>query len=106
MSYKIDATDPKNLSNKILSEEQTRRKLLNHAKLIGCEKEMLILFAQADKQMRNCSNQKERQDIGKLYAILTYKLLGGGGQLFVDNQLVCDDRSKEEKENNNNTTTN
>lgn len=98
MSYKIDATDPNNLSDKVLDEHKTRKRLLNHARLVGCEKDMLLLFAKADKQMRNCTNDKERKDIGKFFATQVYKLLGGGGQLFIDGQLVCDDRTEHEKQ--------
>lgn len=92
MSYKIDASDPNNLSDKILSEKETRCRLLTHAKLLGFEKDMLLLFAKADKLMKNCTNEKEKQDIGKLYSILVYRLLGGGGQLYIDGNLICDDQ--------------
>jgi hypothetical protein len=98
MSFKIDADDAENLNQKILQEQETRKRLLTHARMIGCEKDMLILFAKYDKLLRNCTNEKERADIGKLGAYSVYKLLGGGGQLFIDGQLVCDDRSVEEKE--------
>lgn len=89
---KIDATKAENLNNKVVTEQETRKRFLMHARLAGCEKEMLLLFAKYDKLMRNCSNDKERADIGKLGAIETYRLLGGGGELFVDGQLVCKDR--------------
>lgn len=88
---KIDATDPNNLSNKVLSERETRKKLLNHARLVGCEKDMMLLFAKYDKLLRNCSNEKEREDIGKMGAVETYRLLGGGGELYINNELVCKD---------------
>lgn len=88
----IDATDPNNLSNKVLEERETRKRLLNHARLIGCERDMLLLFAKYDKLMRNCTNDKERADIAKLGAVETYQLLGGGGELYVDGQLVCKEK--------------
>ena len=91
MSYKIDASDPNNLSNKVVSERETRRRLLKHARLLGFEKDMLLLFMKADKLMKNCTNEKERQDIGKLYSVLIYRLLGGGGQLYIDGNLICND---------------
>lgn len=89
---KIDATDSSNLSDKVLQERETRARLLKHARLVGCERDMLLLFAKYDKLMRNCSNEKERADMAKLGAVETYKLLGGGGELYVDGQLVCKDR--------------
>lgn len=88
---KIDATDSNNLSNTVLEEKVTRRKLLTHARLVGCEKDMLLIFAKYDKLLRNCSNEKEKNDIGRLGAVEIYKLLGGGGELYVDGQLVCKD---------------
>jgi len=88
---KIDAADSSNLSNKVMSERETRKKLLTHARSIGCEKDMLLLFAKADKLLRTCTNEKERKDIGKLFAVQVYQLLGAGGELFVDGQLVCKD---------------
>ena len=91
MSYKIDATDSNNLSNKVLSERETRFRLLNHARLVGCEGDMRILFDKYDKLLRNCTNQKERNDISKLGAYEMYRLLGGGGELYVDGNLVAKD---------------
>lgn len=88
---KIDAGNAAHLSNKVLQEQETRRRLLTHARLIGCERDMLLLFAKYDKLMRNCTNDKERADIAKLGAVETYQLLGAGGELYVDGQLVCKD---------------
>jgi hypothetical protein len=88
---KIDATDPNNLSNKVLPEQQSRRNFLTHARMMGCEREMMLLFVKYDKLMRNCTNDKERADIAALGAVEVYKLLGGGGELYVNGQLVCKD---------------
>jgi len=91
MSYKIDATDPNNLSNKVLSEQETRFRLLKHARLVGCEGDMRLLFEKYDKLLRNCTNQQERDDISKLGAYEMYRLLGGGGELYVNGNLVAKD---------------
>lgn len=88
---KIDATNPDNLNGKVLDERETRKKLLSHARFVGCERDMLLLFAKADKAMRNCTNEKEKQDLGKFFAVDVYRLLGGGGELYIDGQLVCKD---------------
>lgn len=92
MSYKINADDPNNLSSKVLEERETRKRLLNHARTLGFEKDMMILFAKYDKLLRNCTNDKERSDIAKLGAVEAYKLLGGGGELYVNGQLVMKDK--------------
>jgi hypothetical protein len=91
MSFKTDTTGTIGFNDKVLSEQETRKRLLTHARLIGCEKEMLLIFAKYDKLLRNCTNEKERNDIGKLGAVEIYRLLGGGGELVVDGQLVCKD---------------
>ena len=88
---KIDATNPDNLSDRVLEERETRKRFLTHARERGCEREMLILFAKYDGLMRNCTNQKEREDMRKLGALEVYRLLGGGGELYVDGQLVMKD---------------
>ncbi len=91
MSFKIDATDPANLKNTALSERETRRRLLTHARLLGFEKDMLLLFAKYDKLLRNCTNEQERSDISKLGAVEVYRLLGGGGELYIDGRLIVKD---------------
>jgi len=91
MSYKIDATDPKNLSNKVLPEKETRFRLLKHARLVGCEGDMRLLFEKYDKLLKNCTNEQERQDIAKLGAYEIYRLLGGGGELYVNGEMVAKD---------------
>ena|ERR1035437_9304741 len=98
----IDAANADNLNGKILDERETRKRLLNHARLAeidrgmtGLEREMLMLFAKADKQLRVCKNDSERADLGKLFAIQVYEILGKGGQLYIDGQLVCDDMKKD-----------
>lgn len=92
IEYEIDATDPRNLSDKVLTEQETRKRILTHAKLVGCEGDMLKLFAKYDKLLRNCTNQKEREDIGKMGAYETWRLLGGGGELYINGQLVAKDK--------------
>lgn len=89
---KIDASDPDNLSEVVVDERETRKRLLNQSRRLGCEQEMLKIFAKYDGLMRNCTNEKERQDIGKLGAFEVYALLDKGGKLYVDGQLVYDSK--------------
>lgn len=91
MSFKIDASDSQNVSKKVLPEQETRRRLLKHARFVGCEGDMKILFDKYDRLLRNCTNDKERVDIAKLGAYEMYRLLGGGGELYVDGNLVAKD---------------
>lgn len=76
-------------SNRVVPEAETRKRFLNWAREIGCEREMLMLFARADKALKNCRNEQERKDMSKLFCLEVYNLLGGNGELVVDGQLVC-----------------
>ena len=49
------------------------------------------LFEKYDKLLRNCTNAHEREDIAKLGIYEAYRLLGGGGELYVDGSLVAKD---------------
>ncbi len=89
---KIDATNENNLSNKIVSEKETRKKFLSEARRMGCEKEMFMVLSKYDNLLRNCTNSKERSDIAKLGCVEVYRLLGGGGELYIDGQLVIKEK--------------
>jgi hypothetical protein len=80
---------PQEMSDVILDERETRKRLLNHARIVGCGREMLILLGKYDKIFRNCRNEVERRDIAKLASVEVFKLLGGYGNLVVDGQIVC-----------------
>lgn len=84
----VDMNDPANYSLKVLPERETRRRMLTHARMKGCEKEMLLCFAKYDKLMRACKNESERKDMAKLACIEVYSLLGKGGELVVDGAVV------------------
>lgn len=84
--------DSSKISDKILGERETRKRLLNHARTYGFEKDMMLLFGKYDKLLRNCTNETEVKDISKLGAIEIYKLLGGYGTLVVDNQIIFNDK--------------
>lgn len=88
---KIDLTDTNNISNKVVSEKDSRRKWLMKARQEGYEKDMLLLFSKYDRLMRLAKDDKERADIAKLGVLEVYKLMGGGGKLYVDGQLVANE---------------
>ena len=84
---KIDASNPDNLSNKVLSERETRSRFLTRARKLGCEREMMMLFAKYDNLLRNCSNDEERKGISQLGAYEVGRLLGFE-ELVVDGMPV------------------
>ena len=73
---KIDASNPDNISKKVATEKETRGAMLKHARRLGCEREMLILFAKYDNLLRNCTSEEERKGISQLGAYEVGKLLG------------------------------
>jgi len=87
--FKIDLSNPNDINCKVRTEQETRSNLLRHAKMVGCEKEMTILLNKYDSLLKKCTNDKERDDISKLGIYEIYKLLGGGGELYVNGQLVA-----------------
>lgn len=96
MAIKIGESEK--ISDRVLSEHDTRKKFLNKAKEVGSFKDMLKLFAVTDQKMRLCGNAKEREDIAKIAAIMAYNLLGSAdGSLTINNEVVIDDRTEEEK---------
>jgi hypothetical protein len=109
--YLFDSTNPDDVSKKITSEQETRKKFLTVASWAGRERDMLLLFAKYDKLMRNTDNEDKKKDISKIGAIEVYKLLGDcfaslksssalqipgleshKGELWVDGELVYKDK--------------
>ena len=86
-----------NISNKILDERETRKRMLNYAKSLGFEMDLLQLFAKYDKLMRNCTNDQERIDMGKLAAYSVYNLLGKGGDFYINGELIHTDKKTDDK---------
>jgi len=80
---------------KMTDEKTYRTRLLAEAKYKGCEKELQQIFNKYDSLLRNCSNAKEREQIGMLGVLAVSKLIdngyvGEGGSLIVNGQLVID----------------
>lgn len=73
--FKLDASDPNNISKKVLDERETRKRFLTRARQIGREKEMLLLFAKYDGLLKRCNNAEERKGISELGAYEVGKLL-------------------------------
>lgn len=84
----IDYDDPNSYNDRVMPEDETRRKILNQARRLGCETEIRNIFNKIDKLMRNCTNESERLDIGKMGALEVYKMLGLYGKMYVNNELV------------------
>jgi len=99
MAFLIDKNGPIDLSNpdnidhdKILPEYETRKRILNTARSMGCEREMLMVFAKYDRLARLCKNDSERLDISKLGAFEVYAILGKGGDFVVNGEMVYSEK--------------
>jgi hypothetical protein len=88
---KINGADPANISNRVLSEQETRRRILGRARELGCEQDMKTILNKYDRLLRNCTNEQERKAIAQLGVYDMYALLDKGGELYVDGQLVYKD---------------
>lgn len=93
---KIDGSTE--FSDKVLSEKETRKRLMNFARGYGLEKDLLLILSKWDNKIKYCTDLKEKQDMAKLAAVEVHALLGKKGHLYVDNQLVYKDYSQELEE--------
>ncbi|MGI0058138.1 MAG: hypothetical protein ACREBJ_00080 [Nitrosotalea sp.] len=109
--FAFDSTRIEDLSGKVSSEQETRKKFLTVSRWAGRERDMMVVFAKYDKMLRNTNNEDKRKDISKVGAIEVYKLLGDCfaslkqsnvlqiagleshmGELWVDGELVYRDK--------------
>lgn len=84
----INLNEPRPVNNKIIGEKETRANHLNYAKMLGCEKEFLQLLSKYDNLLRNCTNEKERKDIGQIGAMEVHKLFAFYKQLYVNGRVI------------------
>lgn len=78
---------------KMTDEKTYRTKLMAEANHKGCGKELKQLFDKFDALLRNCTNAKEREQIGMLGVLEVSKLIDGGyvgkgGSLVVNGQVI------------------
>lgn len=91
MAFKLDESgqvDLNKFSDRVLSEQETRRRILSWARQLGYEKDMLLLFAKFDKLLKSCTNEGERKDIAALGWAETLKLMGTYGTFLVDGKVI------------------
>jgi hypothetical protein len=51
------------MRKKILSEQETRRNILDFARTLHCERDIMQIFDKYDRMLKNCTNPMERQAI-------------------------------------------
>ena len=92
MPIKLDNPGGPKISDKVLPESESRKRILAKCRELGCEREMLQIFDKYDKLLANCRNDSERADISKLGVYEAYSLLDKGGKLYVQNELIYVDK--------------
>lgn len=78
----------KKKSGQLLTEQETRARLLNVAKHYGFEMEVRQILDRTDALLRNCTNEQERQQIAVFGCLEIHRLLGAGGSLEVDGKKI------------------
>lgn len=73
---------------KVYTEDETRRRLINTAKGFGFEMEVRAILDRTDSLLRNCTNPQEREQIALFGILEIHKLLGAGGGLEVNGKKV------------------
>lgn len=75
---------------RIIDEQKTRSKILQHARAVGCEKEIKIIFHKVDTMLKACKNEQERAEIAKYGAIEIFCMLDSYGALEVNGEVAID----------------
>lgn len=86
----------------VVDERDYRRKLISVSRVLGCEQDLLQIFAKYDALLKNCKNQKEAQAIGAMGVMEVSRLIdngyvGLGGNITINGQVALDD-SKDRKD--------
>lgn len=73
---------------KIADEATTRRRILDWAKVIGCEFEARKILDKYDHLLKNCTNEEERKDMAKVGIVELHQLLDCYGGLTINGKNV------------------
>jgi len=77
------------MPKKILSEHETRKNMLEIARMLGCEGDVIEIFNKYDGLLKNCSNAQERQAISIMGNMEIHRLLSSEpGELVVGNKII------------------
>lgn len=71
-------------NKKIQNEKNTRKHILDLAKLQGCHNEAKIIMEKYDKLLAGCSDEKERKHIAIMGIAELHKLMNVQGPLIIN----------------------
>ena len=78
-------------SQKIMTEQETKKKLYGIAKMRGVDIEFLHVWDKWDKLINNCTNESEAKHMGVMAMADIYKLVGFKGGLTVNGEVIIPD---------------
>lgn len=76
------------LNNKVMPEAEFRKKMLDWAKVYGCDTEVRIILNKYDKILIQCTNEQERKQIAIMGLAEIHKIMDCYGALVVDGQEI------------------
>ncbi|HLG26319.1 MAG TPA: hypothetical protein VI423_00875 [Paenisporosarcina sp.] len=76
------------MSDKPLSEKETRLKLFALAKRLGCDIELRQIFTRYDNLLKTCTNLEERKQIAVLANVEVHKLFSFRNPLVVSGKEI------------------
>lgn len=74
---------------KILSEAETRKNILEIARHLGCEGDVVEIFNKYDRLLKNCTNEEEKKAIGLMGNMEIHRLLSSDpGEIVVGDKII------------------
>ena len=80
------------------TEAETRKKILEQARSVGMEEQVLKIFARYDEAMKNAKDEFQRKHLAQLGAAELHKLFGCQGPLVIGGQEILPGRPGWEKD--------
>jgi hypothetical protein len=77
------------MKKKVASEMETRKNILEYARSLNCEGDVIEILNKYDALLKNCTNEQERKAISVMGNIEMHRLLSSDpGELIIDNKIV------------------
>lgn len=72
------------MKKKVATEAETRKNILEYARSLGCEGDVIKILNKYDALLKNCTNEEERKAIGIMGNVEMHRLLSSDpGELII-----------------------
>lgn len=88
MIKKVNDSSIQKFNDNVTPEKEYRKKILNFSEKYGCRIEVQQIMDKYDKILLQCTNPKEREQIGIMGVAEIHKMLGCYGSLVVNGNLI------------------